>query len=1345
MKVSGARAGFRNSILVSLGSVLLLAAPRTPALAEFVSLLETPEAVEFVWQPDPSADPAGQVGPDLPAIWVALPPGGEAALSFQVEGRRTIPNALSPEDTRVLAQDWSGDAVQMQVPTWVRDRYGVQVVVRPWELRADGGWSEATGIRVRVAIRDGGEPRRAASERDPFARLYERVFINAESSRGWQRVPSPKLPLRGQDYFSNADGDWVRVRVKEEGIHEITGGDLALLGVSLGSIDPATLRMFSGRQLPLPEDLSVDEVPGWMEEIAISVLETGGPDGSFDSSDRIVFLGHAADDWYVNKGTDPTPNERFARDPYSNDSVYWLTWGGSFSGTPVRMQEIDGTGASGPYVDRVRDRMHLEENRIYSPRQKEAGNQPADWEEYWWRELQTTEVGTSAQRVTVQIPDPIPGDPIDVFARFWGENAPISSSEIPDHDLTVELNDHILERIQWDGRTRRDLSVSGTWLDPGDEQVFRLVGTPWDDPNIVRFDIVLLAFIEVAYTRTLNLRDGRIAFFTGGLSGPQPLEIQGVSDGRSADDVWILDTDDPFRPTRIQGEIAGNTVRFRADLPATAPSRYVVFESDRFLTPTLELRPVPEDGYLRERTDPVQMVIISHSSLLGEAEPLAEYRRENFPDRGTADVAVIDVEQIYDEFSFGRKDPTAIRNFLQYIRDRWTGGVPEDGPAFVLLFGDAHRDHRSLVVVDAPDLVPTYTRYYDFSFASTIYDPRFSSDDYFGLLDGPQDHGLDMYIGRLVAQNPAQARSMARKIRIYEQESALGDWRNEATLVADDICQGIVDDGLSFLHMVQTETLAQNFLPETIEQNKIYLYEYGAECIFTNKPEAASDLLRAMNEGTLLVNYTGHGGETQISDERVFEVSNIGNLTNEDRLFFMLTASCSIGKFDSSSESLSEGLMRYGNGGTIGVFAAASVAFATGNARVNQLFYLEAFPDKCAACSRPIGEAAAIAKLRLESTGLNQRRYALHGDPCVALLTPRNQIALSMRNARTGETLSGEIRRGTLVELSGEVRDLSGVLLEDFDGTASVQVFDSEIVRQPDPHNATRDYTLAGAPIYRGTAEVTAGHLTTRFVVPTSLRAGIRGNAQIYVYAADGRRDAAGAFADLVIPETAPPPSPDASGPTIQFAFVEPGEVIRPEAEYTASLFDSSGINMTGLAPSRSAVLRLEQNGVTVFAEDLSSQIEFGDDFRSATLTHRLPGNLPEGPYEAELRAFDNLNFGSSFRTSFLLANSGDFDFSLGRIFNMPNPTERGTHFFAEIPEDADIDVDIFTLSGRRIRSLGPVRLSPETAGSSGIEWDGYDDDGDRLANGVYFYKVTGTSVRTGETRSEIGRLVVSR
>ncbi|MEZ4649249.1 MAG: hypothetical protein R3E97_10820 [Candidatus Eisenbacteria bacterium] len=656
-------------------TLVYLGIQTSPAQAAFQLITESPEAVEFVWTPDSAEDPGMEAGVDLPAIWVALPPGGRIAnLSVQASGFESSSKVISGPDADAITEGWEGPAALSTEPCWIRDRFGAQVIVRPWRLDPDGFVSVQRAIRIRASIEDRGGPRRTAAAGDPFRAVYDHVFINARSSQAWQRVPERAVSRGAGDYFSSSN-DWIRVRVSQEGIHEITGSDLEGLGVALSSVDPSTFRLFGTVQLPLAPELSVDDQPGWMDELAIGVEEVGGANGVLDRGDRIVFLGHGPDDWYSNKGTEPAPHEDFARDPYENYSVYWLTWGGSFAGEPKRIEEVDGTGASGPFLSTVRDKVHIEENSIYSPRQRDTGANPAAWESFWWREFRTNESTNSGQRVTVTIPDPVATEPVDVFLRFWGDNDPEGISTIPDHDITVQLNGADLERLQWNGRNRQDLETSGDWLVPGDDQEFRVEGNSWQDSTIVRLDIVLLAFAELEYTRTLLAHDGRIAFFAGGLSGPQPLEVGGFDAGLGADDLWILDCADPNTPRRIRADVTSGSARFRAD----GGNRYLLSESSLLVQPaSLTRDSAPDGGYLRERTAPAQFILITAEPLLPAAEDFADYRRTHFPDRATADVRTHRAGHLRRVFPV-RSERSDRDPHLSSSRANWDGGNPADG------------------------------------------------------------------------------------------------------------------------------------------------------------------------------------------------------------------------------------------------------------------------------------------------------------------------------------------------------------------------------------------------------------------------------------------------------------------------------------------------------------------------------------------------------------------------------------------------------------------------------------------------------------------------------------------
>lgn len=1291
----------------------------------------------------------------LPAAtrWVALPPGATAELTYAVDQSEPLEWPIGSSTTEIQA--WSRSIpvapAVLQAPSWMRNLYGAPIVVSPVYLDAAGRLRWVRRMELHVSIESAGQITgtsalgRRASGRDPFESLYEEMVLNYETSKDWRR-PSTTTAARGGDSFGSATRPWIKVFVRTEDLFAIRGRDLEALGLDLSEIDPLSLRLFTSSNAPLPEATRYIDLPSWMQEAAIRVVDGG--DGSFDASDEILFYGVPPDAWYSMRGQASTATERHLNDPYSNENVYWLTWDGGFEGAPRRMDESE-TAPNEPYTSAVIDRLHFEDldrEIIYDPRPRTRTNEtPVFWEKFWWRRLRG-EPSNHTSSLDLSLPDAVITSPVEVRIRLWGQNNPSTGLNPPpkDHNVSVLLNDHDLGTYRWDEIKRNDVQVSGTWLAAGAQRFTFDQEVITDPTEPARVDRVLLAWIECDYTRQLRAEHDSLSVFLGGLAGPASVEIEGVQ----AVDPLVLDVSDPASPLLLRAESGGGG-RLRAAVTAHGepPVRLLLRDPAALNSPRLELDSAPAGGYLRDRTAATQMIILTEKSLRAPAEQLAEYRQTHFPGRETAAVEVVDVDQVFDEFSFGRVDPVAIRNFLAFTRDHWTGGNPDDAPSYVLFLGDAYYDYRDLLREGGANLVPTYEGYWDQNLLFSIYSPQFGSDDFYALLDGPTDPGLDFATGRFPVENLSQAQAMVAKT-IHYADSDPGAWRSRATFVADDRCQGLLRDTLHYLHTRQTESLIDGFTPPSIFPDKVYLLEYlGEDCLYNAKPQAQQDLKDVMNDGTLIVNYTGHGSEVQLADERVFELSAVPSLDNLDRLFLFVTASCSVGKYDHKGEGLGEGLARYRDGGAIAVFSASAVATSSGNAALNQKLFGFLFPSGRPGLTPTLGVAAVAAKASL-GAGLNRLRYNLLGDPTVRLLAPGEEMSLSLR--ANGEPEESSLPRGSRIDLSGSVLDLNGQVDSGFAGDLDLLVFDSDVIRdrefvdQGSTYRVT--YPILGAPIFRGTAPVEAGSFHVAFQTPSALRTGTRGGARLFVYAADGDADASGVLDSLLVPEEAPAPSSDRVGPTIQLAVEGNLEALPAGAGFTATLHDTSGINITGLVPSRSVVVRVEDDGVPVAVEDLAARVQFGADFRTATVTGAVPTGLtPGGRYDLVLNVSDNWNNQSSERVSFVQSGGAGGEFGLREVYNFPNPTSGDTRFFGELGDDAEVQIKLFTVTGREIQRLGPLRLTPARFQSEGIAWDGRDADGDPLGNGIYLYKVTARPVAGGAARSRIGRLVVSR
>ena len=1327
------------------GIALTLQAPEGPL--RIVERSGQPPSVELEGLASVVADNGWQ----LPAWtgWIAIPPGSEVVLSAAAADPVPLRSLLDGSQ-RIPPPPAGSRSLELSPPTWLRSQRVVALTWSPVVFRGgEAFWERSVRLEVRF------DPAGPAGARPPLDRwedLYRRALLNYEEGRAWRRADLPRRRIQG-DFFSTNGNPWFRIEVPERGLYAIGGTDLQAAGLDLQAIgDPSRLRLFTGRGTSLPEDRSVLELPEWLDEVAIRV--EGGADGSFDPQDRIHFRGLGPDGWYSEFGLPDALYERHRTDEYSNVNTYWLSWG-EFEGQPRRWESLDGSVPQGPLRTTAPHRIHYEEDLFYDPHPWETwpgsayqivDSLPA-WEKWYWLEVVATASGRRVSTPFV-LPNPTGGSDARLLVRMGGATGR-TGSMWPDHLLDVDIGGDPIGSGSWSARDHFDLVVEGLSFTE-EHNVLGLTAPHVVDTTVTRVDRSYLAWFEIDYVRDLVHGGRPLEFLVEPGSGRLGYEIEGIADTAG---VVVLETTDPLRTKRIGAffESSGSdfVLRFGIDADPGRERRILVADLGDAAGPALVRDAPPAGSYLRERTDPVDYIVIVPDRARGAAQRLAAWRQSHGPGGEGLRTEVVLLQDVYDEFSAGRVDPAAIRNFLHYAYLFWNGGDPAQAPSYVCLLGDATYDFRGRRGQPVELFVPVYEGYYVPGLLLSPYSPQFASDDWFVLFDGVVDPAMDIAIGRLPADTPAAAEAVVDKVISYESSQPLGDWRTRFTLVADDVCQGFVPDRpLYFTHTRQTEELADHTIPPELFRDRVYLYEFGAECVYARKPDAAAALRRSIEEGTLVVNYTGHGSEGQLADERVLETQDVAGMTNADRLFLFLTASCSVGKFDFAGTGLGEALVRHPGGGAIAVFSATAIAFSGPNAQLNREFFEAVFPERDVVRSQPLGLAAVLAKQRVpRPTDVGNRRYALLGEPVVALPAPALRAELELEGlGEEGIASPDTIYRGAKARIRGRVVDARGDPQETFEGSVSLKVFDSEIVRRATVDFSSVEYNLNGAPIFRGSVPVREGRFEAEFLAPAALRTGLRGRALLYAYAeAPDGRDAIGSLVDLEVPEIPPPASGDSEGPTVRLSVEGDPERLARSAVWSATLTDSSGINITQLVPSRSVLLRIEEGSRLAHIEDLASRVAFPDDYRTGVLDFTLPEDLEAGRrYLLILEASDNLDHRGSASLEFTLAGDGADRLSLGRVYNVPNPLDRETTFFVEASQTCDLSIRIFTATGRLIRTIERAGITPAEAGSQGILWDGRDDDGDRPANGVYFYKVA-LRAADGSRQERIERLAVVR
>jgi hypothetical protein len=604
-----------------------------------------------------------------------------------------------------------------------------------------------------------------------------------------------------------------------------------------------------------------------------------------------------------------------------------------------------------------------------------------------------------------------------------------------------------------------------------------------------------------------------------------------------------------------------------------------------------------------------------------------------------------------------------------------------------------------------------------------------------------------------------EANALVDKIIRYEQSSDRDPWRMRAVFVGDD---GWTSDGGDIegaLHSDQVEELTQTtYTPADIERRKVYLAEYPTA--FTSqgrrKPGVYQAIIDQINQGALIVNFTGHGNPKVWAHELVFDITtSIPKLTNATRPSLFFLATCNFSQFDGGQErSGGELLLFKQDGGAIGVISASRKVYSTNNATLNKGTYLQLFQRD--AFDRVVVERPATALFRYKVVGFNidnDQKFFYLGDPTTRLVYPRGFASVDSVNGELLDSLGGQPRQQPVlikalarVTVAGMVRDAQNRPDTTASGTVSIVINDVSrrqmIVNFSPGFNWS--YLASGGVIYRGEVSVVRGAYRATFVVPKDIAyADTTGRGRFVAYFNGGGGDGAG-FTDMLrIGGTDSSAADDRQGPAINLYVgsrsFRPGDMVNEQAPLLIDLSDSSGVNTSTSGIGH----RIEAwfNSAAQSRDVTGFYVSKLDNFREGTVTVPL-AELPQGRNTVRVRAWDSYNNSSLAETYFDVTSSEAL--TLRDVLNYPNPFTDGTLFTFRQNQAGPLDVriKIYTLAGRLIQSL------ETTVGGDPlvrVPWDGRDRDGDLIANGVYLYKVVVQTVDGRYSSEALGKCSIVR
>jgi hypothetical protein len=1362
--------------------------------------------------------------PGLPVrvITVAVPPLGDVHLNA-VASETSVMDAITIAPQPAIDADGNDPGVRrleayaargsslpvgarlLQV-TWIRNQRIARIAIEPAAYEpALRRLTLARRVDVDLQVQPMSGLGPAAEPNDPFEVVYRATLANYEQGRSWRRpgiadlfAASRRLGLQPDRALGITPPEtttvlyghsWVKIAITRPGFYAVNYSTMratSLFGNAGAKFD--SLRLFTLPGYPLlPEQAYCDSCD--LREVPIGTIDksaAGTPDGDFSyNTDTFYFFAQGPSGW-ASEYDAAYPDSIYLDHPYELKSYYYLTIAtpeAPVGGAPQRIAARSNVTPAGvaTAVTTFPDRVHFEQDAEYWPDATPLGT-TYFWEKWFWASM------TPGNGFSYAFD--LPGADTTQVARFrlrqWGvtDNQTLHAcpADVWDHNLDVSFNDVAFRTRHWNYYIARlggaqTFDSTAAFLKTTGNQLRVTVPVVSTPSCLTRSDRSALAWFELYYQRKLEPQGDTLAFRSPGTSGPYLYRIGPFPRDRYP---RLFDVTDPMRPTELQlndamwsgAEATGWTLAFQDT--ASMVRRYRVFPDSlisvaRVSAASIADAPATSLGdNLRSRFNGADDVIIFYDGFVQAAEALAAARTKRLPLVGrTAPflVKTVPVSALYDQFSGGRTDPAAIRNFLRSAFLNWQ--VP---PTFVTLLGDASYDYKN-ITNRAPSgqpgtLLPTYENGFD---EEAIIMRQFTTDDWLLNVTDPTSFIPDFFGGRIPAGDAASALAVVnQKIIAYETSAPLGEYRNSVLLLADDDMQGTACDGIQWGHLTQTDSLNVNHIPAHSDREFVYLHTYPTGPGGT-KPEARAELKKDLNQGVSLFNFVGHGSPFKVTDEGVMLDTDAGSIANGNRLFAFIAASCDVGKFsDPTVQSLGERLMMLPASGAICVIAATERAFSNENSNLNRYLYDQVFlrdtlrvgGSVVAGAGQyhvPLSAALLAAKISAPGTGaINNSKYQLMGDPATALNLPRLWSEVTLSDAQ-GNPVT-EMGRGQTITFTGHVYDrpeaalrqpvdvdgLTSMLIEDSaptDNTAG-SPYDFDTRGNPCPSRSWHlDYRYRAGPMYHGDVSVSHGTFTGHFVVPVDATLGTRGRVRSYLQGTSTAVAVDGAGASTLPVVTGTLSGTDTQGPRITLSFLGGAQSVRPDATLKIDLFDESGIMTTAHAPQNSIIVTMDGN--TTSRSDVTSSFRYAaDSYQQGTASYVLP-HLATGSHSVQVQAADNLATGiaaSQHRTSATL----NFDvvdipsLSITRAYLFPNPARSsgsgsGGAFIVDAPGDSlNTMIRIFTISGRVVRVL--KRFGGQ--GQVQIPWDGRDAEGEPLANGTYLFRVYVNARETDGTSS---------
>ncbi|MGB5323558.1 type IX secretion system sortase PorU, partial [Lutimonas sp.] len=1021
-----------------------------------------------------------------------------------------------------------------------------------------------------------------------------------------------------------ANGSWYKFRVDTTGIFKIDKELLQQIGINTAGLDPKNIRIYGngGKMLSqLNSDFRYDD----LQENAIFI--EGEQDGVFDNTDYILFYAQGPHHWEINNTQFKLSKHNM--NIYSDYAYYFIT---TDKGPGKRISSstpLDQSANNQINTYHKFDFHEMEQVNLFANGQQWLG------EDFSFQET---------QNFSFDFNDLDRDEEVSIRVR--GVAVSSSDTEMKVRVNGQELMDLYYPRIQFNSlRKASSAENNRTTLLENEEIEVQITYNNVGNPSSRAY----LDFIEVIGTCKLTARGSQFSFQNINANDPGSIYEYTVANAQNINEVW--DISDPVNPKKILNIGTTNDFIFKA---YGGNKVYAVLGTEPFFTPeTIENNQIVNQN-LHGLKD-LDYVIISRKYLLSEAERLADYHRKN----SGLNVALVDLDEIYNEFGSGSPDLTAIRDFIRFLY--LNASSEQSRIRYVCLFGDASFDFKDRIT-DNNNIVPAFQSYESFNLAT-----GYVTDDYFGMMDDTEGNlgnadMQDVALGRYPVTSLKQARESIDKTLNYYATTSLGNWRNTVTFVADD-----PDNPEEFALQKGLDLITEEIDDKKPSFNikKIYADAYQQESSAGGElyPTVNEAINNAVETGTLMLDYFGHGGVNGWAAERILEIPQIQNWNNFNNLPLFVTVTCEFTRFDNPNRlSAGEFTLWNARGGTSHLISTTREIFIREGNIFNQnlIRNLLNFEGQ----DHSISEALMYTKHQ----SFSSQRFFIYsfGDPAMKLALAKPRIKLTKMNEVELNKSVDTLKALSRIKLEGIVTDENDNPLTDFNGTLSATIYDKPLDKTTldnDNLGAKMEFTAIESKIFSGRASVDNGLFSFDFIVPKDIRIAY-GKAKISLYADDQTSDRNGSDLSITIGGIDPNAPADTEGPEIRLfmndeSFVDGGNTSSSPILY-AILEDISGINtsITAVDHDIIAILDDDNNNPYVLNDYFETEL---NDFQKGKVKFPFR-DLEPGLHTIKFKCWDTYNNTSESTLAFIVVN--DNDLILSNVLNYPNPFINYTEFW---------------------------------------------------------------------------------